>query len=177
VKIITLLLIFASNAFANDFISFFNQTSSLQADFIQEIDGEETSGVFSFERPKSLKWHTKKPDEKILMLRDGKITLYDEWLLSANIVDYKHNDLVEYLTTEPSDLKEFPELVARENGLNYYQLGEVFFGFKDKILTEIITTDEIDKQIYIKLDNLKTNTDLTKTFVIKFAEGTDIMEE
>ena len=183
IKIIILVLFF-HNAFAsehNEFVEFFENIDSFNADFIQDIDNKKTSGVVSFMRPKNLKWHTTKPDEKTLMLTGGKITFYDEWLQTANIVNYVHNDLVEYLTTTPSKLKKIPQFVTSNNTINYYRIDSnletLYFGFLEGILKEILVLDNNGKQTYIKLENLLQNINLKNIFEIDFKKGTDIMDE
>ena len=170
----------------NEFIDFFSRVEGFQANFVQEIDGKKSSGVVSFTRPKNLKWHTRVPDEKVLMLSGGRITSYDAWLQSANIIPYQENELVEYLTTPPQELQAkfniVPKFVATQQDehqqqINYYQLGAIYFGFQHKILVRIITTGSNDEQIEITLSDMQIGVVPLSTFHIDFVEGTDIMEE
>jgi outer membrane lipoprotein-sorting protein len=161
----------------NEFVDFFSNIDSFRADFTQDIEGEITRGVVSFARPKSIKWHTFSPDEKVLMLADNKITSYDVWLQVANIIDYQYNKLVEYLTTKPRNLTQLPTFVATQDLINYYELDSIYFGFKDKILVKIITTNNADKNIHITLENMQQNIDLQDNFSISFPRDVDILDE
>lgn len=167
-----------SSAFKhNDFAYFFSTTPNFQADFTQKVDGKITTGVLSIMSPKHIKWHTKQPDEKILMLSAGKITSYDVWLQSANIIDYKPNTLIELLATPPKDLTQLPSFLVQENGIKYYELENIIFGFKDKQLAEVITTSDIDTQIYIKFSNIVKNVVSAQNFIIHFPPEVDILDE
>ena len=100
-KIILLLLISTISS-ANDFVNFFNKVENLTADFVQTVDGKSpSSGTLYFARPDSIKWHTQKPDEHILMLNNNIITSYDIWLQSANLVPYQPNELIEIFINKP----------------------------------------------------------------------------
>lgn len=172
-----LLCTLSFNIFANDFEDFFSKVESFRADFTQEINGKTTSGVLYFSRPKLLKWHTTKPDEIVLLLNDKQITYYDVWLQSANIVSYKKHNLIEIITTNPKNLAQLPKFIVSKNNINYYELDEIFFGFKNSILQEIISNNNLGQEIYVRLDNLQQNIDLSSEFTINFPTEVDVMME
>jgi outer membrane lipoprotein-sorting protein len=84
---------------------------------------------------------------------------------------------VEYLTTKPRNLTQLPTFVATQDLINYYELDSIYFGFKDKILVKIITTNNADKNIHITLENMQQNIDLQDNFSISFPRDVDILDE
>ncbi len=172
-----ILLLLSTQIFANDYVNFFNKINSFSANFTQTIDGNQSSaGEMFFLRKNKIKWHIKTPNEQILLLNNGKFINYDIELEQAVIKNYNNNKLLRYIITKPKDLLQLPIFLFKKDKVNFYQISNIIFGFKNKILHNIVLVNNLEQKVIITFNNVVINPQLSAdSFKLELADEVDII--
>jgi len=195
IKSLALLVLFwvntAFSTTSNQFSHFFNELTSLQADFIQTTHNDKgtlintASGSFIFNRPKQLRWHTTTPNEEILLLNNNELWLIDIELEQASL--QKSQDLSQtplyWLINKPNTIKNIPTFSRQQDGIDWYkanshssQYQQLVFGFKDKVLHAISLKNSLDQTILIIFEKALMNPTIKlKAFDLKLDSEFDII--
>ncbi len=179
----------SGNSKTNQFFEFFNSVESLKANFSQTVYDEgftlisSTTGSFAFQRPKKLFWHTKKPNDQILLLNNHELWQIDTELEQAVLQEKK--DLSKtplyWLINRPDSLKNTPKFSHSEGDIDWYLAANTYsqpieFGFTDGLLRAISLDNELGQIITITFDQLAINPTITpKTFELSIDSSFDII--
>jgi len=198
--LVTLALGFSGSANASEAMlkRFFNEVSTLQADFDQLIVDEKGNtvekkkGVFSFSRPGKFRWNymTDDPDYPLgqQIISDGSlITFYEPDLETAN-----QRSMINALEQVPTlilvqsgaslDLHFTITDIGETDGLSWVNLKPkdentsyrgLMVGFTKRGLSAIVLTDGLGNETRLTFDALRTNTKL-KSNLFSFIAGPDI---
>ena len=172
---------------ANQFHEFFSQLEAISANFTQTIYNENnlaldtSSGTIVFKRPKQLFWHTKTPNEQILLLNNNELWFVDVELEQANlqqINDLKQTPLY-YLINKPESIDNTPKFSYSKAGVNWYssQDKQIQFGFKDQQLHAISTNNEFGQTIRVVFSQVNLAPSISpNTFVLSLDDNFDIVK-
>lgn len=171
----------------NQFYDFFNQLEAIRANFTQTIFDDNSSaldtssGTLVFKHPKQLYWHTKNPNEQILLLNNNELWFVDVELEQANLQQI--NDLAQtplyFLINKPKSLKNIPKFAYTKAGVHWYlsQDGQIQFGFKNQQLYAISTTNDFGQTILITFDQIELAPNIQpNTFTLSLDENFDIVK-
>ncbi len=174
---------------SNQFFEFFNSVESLKANFSQTVYDEgftlinSTSGSFAFQRPQKLLWHTKEPNDQILLLNNNELWQIDTEL--EQVVLQEKKDLSKtplyWLINKPDSIENTPKFSHSEGGIDWYLAANAYsqpieFGFIDGLLRAISLDNELGQIITITFDQLVVNPNITpKTFELNIGSSFDII--
>lgn len=204
--IVTLcLLLLSTSSFASEDMlkRFFSDVTTLQANFMQSVTDESgmtlqtKSGVFSFSRPGKFRWNYNSQDPDIALgeqiISDGMtITFYDPDLETAQLRSM--SNAVEQVPTlmlvqSGENLERFFNVTdfGKTDGLTWVALKpkdenagyqELMIGFSGENLNTIALTDGLGNETRLRLNNIRTNTVLSKRlFAFSAPEGVDIIQQ
>ena len=172
---------------SNQFYNFFTQLETISANFTQTIyDDNNTvldisSGALIFKRPRQLFWHTKTPNEQILLLNNKELWLVDVELEQANlqaIEDLAKTPLY-YLINKPKLIKDMPKFSYSKAGIDWYSSPDrrIQFGFKNQQLYAISTTNDFGQTILITFDQIELAPNIQpNTFTLSLDKNFDIVK-
>ena len=179
----------SDNSKTNQFFEFFNSVESLKANFSQTVYDEgftlisSTSGSFAFQRPQKLLWHTKKPNDQILLLNNNELWQIDTELEQAVLQEKK--DLAKtplyWLINKPDSIQNTPKFSHSEGGIDWYLAANAYsqieFGFVDGLLHAISLDNELGQIITIIFEQLVVNPAITpKTFELNIDSSFDVIK-
>lgn len=204
--IVTLcLLLLSTSSFASEDMlkRFFSDVTTLQANFMQSVTDESgmtlqtKSGVFSFSRPGKFRWNYNSQDPDIALgeqiISDSMtITFYDPDLETAQLRSM--SNAVEQVPTlmlvqSGENLERFFNVTdfGKTDGLTWVALKpkdenagyqELMIGFSGENLNTIALTDGLGNETRLRLNNIRTNTVLSKRlFAFSAPEGVDIIQQ
>ncbi len=149
--------------------SLLKQTQSLSAEFEQQVKDEQgevlqtLSGTLKLKRPANLYWHTKKPDESVMVANGKKVWYYNPFVEQVTI--YAQQDMVD----------GSPLLLVLDSNGNQWQNYNVNFSdnryfvehetngnkleltFTDEKLTEITMVQAQGERTELMLNNVALN--------------------
>lgn len=171
----------------NQFDDFFSQLEAISANFTQTIYNENnlaldtSTGAIVFKRPRQLYWHTKTPNEQILLLNNNELWFVDVALEQANlqqINDLKHTPLY-YLINKPKSIKNMPKFSYSKAGVDWYSSKDkqIQFGFKNHQLHAISTNNEFGQTIRVVFNQVDLAPSISpNTFVLSLGDNFDIIK-
>ncbi len=190
-----LLIIFPILAFGStppqeltDLLSNFN---SMQANFVQTSDAQQTKGQMAMQRPGKFRWQVQKPNQQLIIADGTFLWIYDADLQQATKqkLNYQQsNNPTMLLSGSVEDLeKDFTitKLPARKPGewfalkpkSQHGMFQVIQLQFINGILKTMHITDNLGQQSMIKFSNVLINPKLdSRLFTFKPEKGVDVVE-
>ena len=192
-KFIILFIIFFLHAFAfaeqNTFERFFNNLSTLEAEFIQKNYNTndqlitEARGKVYLKRPNQLYWHTHQPNEQIMVASGSFFWFYDVDLEQAS---KRH---IDHIRTSPlywliaKNAKKDAQLIGQNDTTQWYQtthqnapFDRIKFAFTNKQLSAL-ELHNIHGKLIIDLIAVHINQPIDDSlFIFNAPAGVDVIE-
>jgi len=195
--VIAIMMAVSFNVFAADSQSdkqtlqnLLKQTQSLSAEFKQQVKDEQgdvlqtLSGSLKLKRPANLYWHTKEPDESVMVANGNKVWYYNPFVEQVTI--YAQQDMV----------NDSPLLLVLDNNGNQWQDYTVSYNdnryfikhesngsalelvFANDKLTEITMVQAQGERTELMLSNVTLNKTINdEQFVFEVPAGVDIDDQ
>lgn len=166
------------------------QTQSLSADFEQNVKDEQgevlqtLSGTLKLKRPASLYWHTKKPDESVMIANGNKVWYYNPFVEQVTI--YAQQDMVDdspLLLVLDSNGKQWKNYDVSFKGNRYFVEHEsngskLELAFTDEKLSEITMVQAQGERTELMLSNVVLNETISDDqFVFEVPDGVDVDDQ
>ncbi|RUO72935.1 outer membrane lipoprotein chaperone LolA [Idiomarina ramblicola] len=166
------------------------QTQSLSAEFEQQVKDEQgevlqtLSGTLKLKRPASLYWHTKTPDESVMVADGNKVWYYNPFVEQVTI--YAQQDMVDdsplllVLDSNGNQWQNYRVIADNnryfvEHETNGSQLELAFAGGK---LTEITLVQAQGERTELLLSNVVLNETISdEQFVFEVPDGVDVDDQ
>jgi outer membrane lipoprotein carrier protein len=174
---------------------FFEEVCSLEAEFVQQVFGEDgrlvqaSSGRVQLTRPGRFRWEYEKPNAQLILADGEKLWIYDSELEQATVKTMETAlgaAPIVLLTGERPLADEFEITpVERRDGLEWVKLrpkvqdtefSRVILGLDKDGIKRMILHDQFGQTTVIRLFNVSTNAELSPdTFKFDPPVGTDVL--
>lgn len=166
------------------------QTQSLSAEFEQQVKDEQgevlqtLSGRLKLKRPASLYWHTKKPDESVMVANGSKVWYYNPFVEQVTI--YAQQDMVDdspLLLVLDSNGNQWQNYNVSSDGNRYFVEHEtngsqLELVFSDEKLTEITLVQAQGERTELMLSDVVLNETISdEQFVFEVPAGVDVDDQ
>lgn len=166
------------------------QTQSLSAEFQQQVKDEQgavlqtLSGRLKLKRPANLYWHTKKPDETVMVANGSKVWYYNPFVEQVTV--YAQQDMVDdspLLLVLDSHGKQWKNYQVRSEGSRYFvehvtNGSQLELAFTDEKLTEITMIQPQGERTELILNNVVLNETISDDqFVFDVPDGVDVDDQ
>lgn len=166
------------------------QTQSLSAEFEQQVKDEQgevlqtLSGTLTLKRPASLYWHTKKPDESVMVANGSKVWYYNPFVEQVTI--YAQQDMVDdspLLLVLDSNGNQWQNYNVSSDGNRYFvehetNSSQLELVFSDEKLTEITLVQAQGERTELMLSDVVLNETISdEQFVFEVPAGVDVDDQ
>ena len=166
------------------------QTQSLSADFEQQVKDEQgtvlqtLSGILKLKRPASLYWHTKKPDESVMVANGSKVWYYNPFVEQVTL--YAQQDMVDdspLLLVLDSHGNQWQNYNVSSDNNRYFvehdtNGSQLELAFADEKLTEITMVQAQGERTELMLSNVVVNETISdEQFVFEVPDGVDVDDQ
>lgn len=166
------------------------QTQSLSAEFQQQVKDEQgavlqtLSGRLKLKRPANLYWHTKKPDETVMVANGSKVWYYNPFVEQVTV--YAQQDMVDdspLLLVLDSHGTQWKNYQVRSEGSRYFvehvtNGSQLELAFTDETLTEITMIQPQGERTELILNNVVLNETISDDqFVFDVPDGVDVDDQ
>ena len=166
------------------------QTQSLSADFEQQVKDEQgavlqtLSGILKLKRPASLYWHTKKPDESVMVANGTKVWYYNPFVEQVTV--YAQRDMVDnspLLLVLDSHGNQWQNYNVSSDNNRYFvehdtNGSQLELVFADEKLTEITMVQAQGERTELMLSNVVVNEAISdEQFVFEVPDGVDVDDQ
>lgn len=183
---------------AQALVSLLTRYQSLMANFIQaqyDANGtfvQSSSGAMAILRPGNFIWHTKQPNEQLIMTNGKTLWIYDidlQQVTVSKLQPNKNTTAGMLMTTSAKDLQanytvtqvnapsreSTYQLVPKQKNSDFQW---VSLTFKEKVLLRMQIKDNTGQLTSISFKNLKTNPNLsTAQFNLEIPKNVDVINE
>lgn len=166
------------------------QTQSLSAEFEQKVKDEQgavlqtLSGTLKLKRPANLYWHTRQPDESVMVANGNKVWYYNPFVEQVTV--YAQQDMVDdspLLLVLDSNGKQWENYTVRSEGTRYFvehatNGSQLELAFNDEKLTEITMIQAQGERTELMLRNVTLNKAISdEQFVFDVPAGVDVDDQ
>ncbi|MDV6315177.1 outer membrane lipoprotein chaperone LolA [Idiomarina sp. HP20-50] len=166
------------------------QTQSLSAEFEQKVKDEQgavlqtLSGTLKLKRPANLYWHTRQPDESVMVANGNKVWYYNPFVEQVTV--YAQQDMVDdspLLLVLDSNGKQWENYTVRAEGTRYFvehatNGSQLELAFNDEKLTEITMIQAQGERTELMLRNVTLNKAISdEQFVFDVPAGVDVDDQ
>lgn len=185
------LFLFTSSCFAvmptQQLGNLLSGVKSMQANFIQTVNGKAITGTMALQRPGKFRWQVQKPNRQLIIADGNKIWIYEPDLeqvieqqmdakLSVNpamLLTGSIKDLQNYFVVSKMANNSFMLQPKQKNSM----FQKIVLQFNNNILISMIITDNLGNQTNLSFTKIKTNLRLPgKLFKFTVPQGVDVVK-